>query len=48
MKIELKEVTVCELAEAYADNEKLGVVAYSGRLDVRPEYQREFILAYPV
>ncbi|RKY19814.1 MAG: HNH endonuclease [Planctomycetota bacterium] len=43
MKIELKEITVRELAEDYADNEELGVVAYSGRLDVRPKYQREFI-----
>ena len=43
MKIELKEITVCELTENYADNEELGVVAYSGRLDVRPKFQREFI-----
>lgn len=43
MKIELKEVTVRELTEGYADNAELGVVAYSERLDVRPKYQREFI-----
>lgn len=43
MKIELKEVTVRELTDGYADNEELGVVAYSERLDVRPKYQREFI-----
>lgn len=43
MKIQLKEVTVRELAENYTDNEELGVVAYSDRLDVRPKYQREFI-----
>ncbi len=43
MKIDLKEVTVRELTEDYTDNEELGVVAYSNRLDVRPKYQREFI-----
>lgn len=43
MKIDLKEVPIAELAKGYADNEEQGVVAYSGRLDVRPKYQREFI-----
>lgn len=43
MKIDLKEVTIRELTEGYADNEEMGVVAYSVRLDVRPKYQREFI-----
>jgi len=43
MKIELKEITVCELAEGYKDNAEEGVVGYGGRLDIRPPYQREFI-----
>jgi hypothetical protein len=43
VKIELKEITVRELTDGYADNAELGVVAYSERLDVRPKYQREFI-----
>ena len=43
MKIELKEITVADLFEGYKDNEESGVVAYSGKLDVRPPYQREFI-----
>jgi hypothetical protein len=43
MKIELKEITVGELAEGYKDNEEGGVVGYSGQLDIRPAYQREFI-----
>jgi len=43
MKIELLEVTVRELAAGYADNDEGGVVGYSGRLDIRPVYQREFI-----
>lgn len=43
MKIELKEITVRELTEGYEDNEENGVIGYSGRLDIRPPYQREFI-----
>ena len=43
MKIELKEITVRELIEGYADNAEGGVVGYNGKLDIRPPYQREFI-----
>ncbi len=43
MKIEPKTITVQELADAYADNGEGGVKAYSGLLDVRPPYQREFV-----
>ena len=43
MKIELKEMTVRDLTEGYQDNDEAGVVGYSGRLDIRPPYQREFI-----
>ena len=43
MKIELKEITVRELAEGYKDNAEAGVVGYGGKLDIRPPYQREFI-----
>ena len=43
MKIELKEITVRELTHEYEDNEEGGVVGYSGQLDIRPPYQREFI-----
>jgi len=43
MKIELKEITVRELADGYKDNAEEGVVGYGGRLDIRPPYQREFI-----
>lgn len=43
MKIELKEVTVRELANGYQDNDEAGVVGFSGKLDIRPPYQREFI-----
>lgn len=43
MKIELKEITIGELAGGYKDNAEEGVVGYGGRLDIRPSYQREFI-----
>ena len=43
MDIELVAVTVRELADGYQDNNEDGVVGYSGKLDIRPPYQREFI-----
>lgn len=43
MKIELKEISVRDLTNGYQDNQENGVVAYGGKLDVRPPYQREFI-----
>ena len=43
MKIELKEITIRELSEGYEDNSEGGVIAYGGKLDIRPPYQREFI-----
>lgn len=43
MKIELHKITVRELTNGYVDNDENGVVAYGGKLDVRPPYQREFV-----
>ncbi len=43
MKIELNEIPIREVAAGYKDSAEDGVVAYGGRLDVRPAYQREFI-----
>ena len=43
MKITPLEITVRELSEGYEDNEESGVIAFGGKLDVRPPYQREFI-----
>lgn len=43
MKIELKEITIRELADGYKDNAEGGVVGYGSKLDIRPPYQREFI-----
>ena len=43
MKIQLKEITIRELVEGYADDGERGVTGYGGRLDIRPPYQREFV-----
>ncbi len=43
MKIEFKEIAVRELTDGYEDNDEAGVLGYSGKLDIRPPYQREFI-----
>lgn len=43
MKIELHELTVREVSEKYIDNDEEGVVGYSGKLNIRPKYQREFV-----
>jgi len=43
MKIELNEISVKDLFDGFKDSDEAGVVAYSGKLDIRPPYQREFI-----
>jgi hypothetical protein len=43
MKIELREIAVADLVQDFVDNAEAGVRAYSGKLDIRPPYQREFI-----
>ena len=43
MKISLHEITIRDLFAGYQDSQEEGVVAYGGRLDVRPKYQREFV-----
>jgi len=43
MKIELKRITIREITKNYVNNEEEGVLAYSGKLNVRPPYQREFV-----
>jgi hypothetical protein len=43
VKIELKKVTIREVAENYRDNNEDGVVGYDGKLNIRPKYQREFV-----
>ena len=44
MKIELKKITVKELSKGYVDNAEEGVLGYNGKLDIRPPYQREFLI----
>jgi hypothetical protein len=43
MEIDLKEITIKNLTDGFVDNDEQGVVAYGGKLDIRPPYQREFI-----
>lgn len=43
MNIELHEITVRDVVDGYADSAEEGVVAYGGKLDIRPKYQREFV-----
>ena len=43
MKIELHELTICEISENYTDSEENGVIGYNGKLNIRPKYQREFV-----
>ena len=43
MKIKMHTITVRELVAGYVNSEEEGVVAFGGKLDVRPKYQREFI-----
>jgi hypothetical protein len=43
MKIELHKIPVREVIVGYKDSAEEGVVAYGGKLDIRPKYQREFV-----
>ena len=43
MKIDLQEITVCELVEGYRDDGDDGVFGFGGKLDIRPPYQRAFV-----
>lgn len=43
MKIELHEIPIREVAAGYVDNAEEGVIGYSGKLNIRPKYQREFV-----
>jgi hypothetical protein len=43
MKIELQRISIGEVVKNYKDSAEEGVVAYGGRLDIRPKYQREFV-----
>lgn len=43
MKIDLHKISVRDVAAGYKDSAEEGVVAYGGKLDIRPKYQREFV-----
>ena len=43
MKIELNKIPIREVIIDYKDSAEEGVVAYDGKLDIRPKYQREFV-----
>ncbi len=43
MKIELRKITIRKVINGYKDSAEEGVVAYGGKLDIRPKYQREFV-----
>ena len=43
MKIELQRMKVREVVNGYIDSAEEGAVAYGGKLDIRPKYQREFV-----
>lgn len=43
MKIKLNEIKIKDLFKGYENLDEEGVVAYSGNLNVRPKYQREYI-----
>jgi len=43
MQIELKQITIREVFSQYENDEEDGVYGYSGKLNIRPKYQREFV-----
>ena len=43
MKIELHRISAREVIAGYKDSAEEGVVAYNGKLNIRPKYQREFV-----
>jgi hypothetical protein len=43
MTIELREILIKDLANGYIDTKEEGVYGYSGKLNIRPQYQREFV-----
>jgi hypothetical protein len=43
MQIQLKEITIREVANGYQNSDEEGVVGFGGNLNIRPKYQREFV-----
>lgn len=43
MKINLQKIPIRKVVAGFKDSAEEGVVAYGGKLDIRPKYQREFV-----
>lgn len=43
MNIQLHEIAIKDIFNGFVDSEEEGVVGYSGNLNIRPKYQREFV-----
>jgi hypothetical protein len=43
MNIDLKAITIRNVANGYLNNEEEGVIGFNGNLNIRPKYQREFV-----
>lgn len=43
MNIELHRISIRDVVAGYEDSAEEGVIAYDGKLDIRPKYQREFV-----
>ena len=43
MEIRLEEHTIREIFDGYKDSADNGVIAFGGKLNVRPAFQREFV-----
>lgn len=43
VKIELHEIFIKDIVRGYKDSSEEGVVGYDGLLNIRPQYQREFV-----
>ena len=43
MKIKLYEIPVKDIVKGYLNSDEEGIVGYDGKLNIRPQYQREFV-----
>ena len=43
MDISLTEIPIKDVVAGYSDTQEEGVFGFSGKLNIRPKYQREFV-----
>lgn len=43
MKIELNKISIADLDDGYSDDGEGSVRGFSGKLDIRPPYRRDFV-----